>query len=210
MSCKKKYCINPKIPIDDYCEEHRKNKSCLSKYSKNISLIQDIINKIKNPLFVYESNPFILLTGLINYSIIKKDIKYFLLFLYLHDEMKVINLRNYDGWFSNVTYEYAYEYYKFSILDLEHYKKYIRDKNDQKIYNYLLENLEMNNKYFLKRYSWLKLDKLRMFKIYCKTIGKISLIYYKTLEKIYKPDGPMYNIIKTRFESMCKTQIKNK
>ena len=209
MSCKKKHCINPKIPTDDYCEEHRKHKSCLSNYSKNISLIQDIINKIKNPLFIYESNPFILLTGLINYSIIKKDIKYFLLFLYLHDEMKVINLRNYDGWFSNITYEYGYEYYKFSILDLEHYKNHNRDKTDKKIYKYLLENLEMNNKYLLKRYSWLKLDKLRIFKIYCKTIGKISLIYYKTLEKTYRPNGPMYNKIKTHFENMCKTQIKN-
>lgn len=206
MNCIKKDCNNIRVSIDKCCEQHRRNKSCLSKYGKNLNIIKDIINKIKHPLLINESNPFLLLTGLIHYSIRKKDIKYFLLFLYLHDIMDIVKLKNYSNWFSITTYDCAYETNKFSILDLEHYKDNIKDKIDEKIYFYLLENLEMNNNYLLKRYSWLKLDKLRMLKIYSKCIGKLMVFYYKTLEKTYEPGGPMYDTVKKNFEIMCEKQ----
>ena len=67
------------------------------------------------------------LTNIIDYSVENKDIKTFLLFLYLHDTLLIPllsmnddnneyddNIDNYLSWRKSITYTYAYEINKFS------------------------------------------------------------------------------------------------
>jgi hypothetical protein len=138
-------------------------------------------------------------------SIVKKDIKFFLLFLYLHDISNIsTSYYHYDSWIFEIKYGYAYYIDNFIKDDLDHYKDDIKDDIDSKILLYLKDNMEPNNKFFLKRYSWLKLDKIKLFKIYSKCIGKLVVFYFKTLEYGYKPGGRLYLQVLEKFNKTIK------
>ena len=112
------------------------------------------------------------LTNIIDYSVENKDIKTFLLFLYLHDTLLIPFLLlnnheyscdiedniedNYLSWRKSITYQYAYEINKFSIKDIEHYNDNIKDNTDKLIKIFLSNNFndDINDKCFIKKDSW--------------------------------------------------------
>jgi len=113
------------------------------------------------------------LTNIIDYSVENKDIKTFLLFLYLHDSLLIPLLSknlsedtddedenehnfNYSSWRKSITYTYAYEINKFSIKDIDHYQDNIKDNTDKLIKIFLSNNFnnDTNDKYFIKKDSW--------------------------------------------------------
>lgn len=146
------------------------------------------------------------LKEILDYSISKRDIKTFLLFLYLHDNDLIIRKKlfehEYKKWIYFMTYLYAYEIEKFTQYDLKHYIPLLEEK-DNKIYNFLLHNMKFdrNNKLFVKKYIWIKLE--NKLKIYCKVIGKLILYYKEIIEKRYRPEGNGYNECLERWNNNC-------
>lgn len=144
------------------------------------------------------------LKNLIEYSTLKKDIKTFLLFLYLHDNHLIIRKKifeyGYKKWIYFMTYLYAYEIQKFTQYDLTHYLPLSNEK-DKKLYIFLMYNMKIDKheKLFVKKYSWIKLK--NKFKIYCKVIGKLMLYYKEILEKRYRPEGNGYYECLERYNS---------
>jgi len=127
------------------------DKNCNSKYN-----------------FSKDDDEYKYLTNIIDYSVENKDIKTFLLFLYLHDTLLIPllsmnddnneyddNLENYLSWRKSITYTYAYEINKFSIKDIEHYNDNIKDNIDELIKTFLNNNFnDKYDNYFLKKDSW--------------------------------------------------------
>ena len=135
------------------------------------------------------------LKSILKYSIVNKDIKTFLLFIYLHDTdlvvRKKIFKKGYNKWLYRMSYLYTYEIQKFTQNDLNHYMP-ITNKKDKKIYDFLLDNMKVDKhkKLFVKKHSWIKLKNI--FIIYCKVIGKLILYYKEILEIRYAPKGIGY------------------
>ena len=165
----------------------------------NFKSINDLFENIKYTL-----------EYLIKNSTVKKDIKFFLLFLYLHDVSNIsTSYYHYNRWIFQIKYDYGYYIENFTKEDLDHYRDNIKDDIDSKILLYLEDNMEPdnmvpNNDFFLKRYSWLKLDKIRLFKIYSRCIGKLIVFYFKTLENSYKPGGRLYLQVFENFKNSIK------
>lgn len=121
-----------------------------------------------NPKYNFGKNEdeYQYLTNIIDYSIENKDIKFFLLFLHLHDTFLIPFLNskinesedkdNYLSWRKSITYQYAYEINKFSIKDIEHYNDNIKDNTDKLIKIFLSNNFndDINDKCFIKKDSW--------------------------------------------------------
>ena len=117
--------------------------------------------------FSKDDDEYKYLTNIIDYSVENKDIKTFLLFLYLHDTVLVPLLSmneeddtneyndNYLSWRKSITYTYAYEINKFTITDIDHYKDNIKDDIDEQIKIFLDDNFnDKHDKYFIKKDSW--------------------------------------------------------
>lgn len=117
--------------------------------------------------FSKDDDEYKYLTNIIDYSVENKDIKTFLLFLYLHDTVLVPLLSmneeddtneyndNYLSWRKSITYTYAYEINKFTIKDIDHYKDNIKDDIDEQIKIFLDDNFnDKHDKYFIKKDSW--------------------------------------------------------
>jgi hypothetical protein len=128
------------------------------------------------------------LTYIIYYSITNRDIKSFLLFLYLHDTNQIIHRsryeKQYNEWISYINYDFFYDIDGITHKDLIHYE--INDEIEKKILEYLNKNLIQKEHYFLKRYSYLKFVK-KIFILRLKFIGKLICLFKKTLEKRYFP-----------------------
>lgn len=128
------------------------------------------------------------LTYIICYSITTRDIKSFLLFLYLHDTNQIIHnskyKERYNEWILYIYYEFCYDIDGITFKDILHYE--INDEIEKKILEYLNKNLIQKEKYFLKRYSYLKFVK-KIFILRFKFIGKLICLFKKTLEKRYFP-----------------------
>ena len=126
------------------------------------------------------------LTSLIDYSTCKKDIKTFLLFLYLHDTLALKRRKNaYISWSNFVKLEYAYQVDYFGTGDLNHYKNTIEDHIDTRIYMYLKQNLtncKGTNRY-LKPNSW-RIFNLNRIKTYIICIGRFMKLYRKIQVKV--------------------------
>ena len=117
--------------------------------------------------FSKDDDEYKYLTNIIDYSVENKDIKTFLLFLYLHDTVLVPLLSmneeddtneyndNYLSWRKSITYTYAYEINKFTIKDIDHYKDNIKDDIYEQIKIFLDDNFnDKHDKYFIKKDSW--------------------------------------------------------
>jgi hypothetical protein len=127
------------------------DKNCNSKYN-----------------FSKDDDEYKYLTNIIDYSVENKDIKTFLLFLYLHDTLLIPllsmnddnneyddNIDNYLSWRKSITYTYAYEINKFSIKDIDHYKDNIKDEIDERIKIFLNNNFnDKYDNYLIKKDSW--------------------------------------------------------
>lgn len=127
------------------------DKNCNSKYN-----------------FSKDDDEYKYLTNIIDYSVENKDIKTFLLFLYLHDTLLIPllsmnddnneyddNIDNYLSWRKSITYTYAYEINKFSIKDIDHYKDNIKDEIDEQIKIFLNNNFnDKYDNYLIKKDSW--------------------------------------------------------
>lgn len=127
------------------------DKNCNSKYN-----------------FSKDDDEYKYLTNIIDYSVENKDIKTFLLFLYLHDTLLIPllsmnddnneyddNIDNYLSWRKSITYTYAYEINKFTIKDIDHYKDNIKDEIDERIKIFLNNNFnDKYDNYLIKKDSW--------------------------------------------------------
>ena len=128
------------------------------------------------------------LYNILDYSVINKDIKSLLLFLYLHDTNKCIhhqeNETNYDKWMIAITHIFAYETNIFTYKDVEH--NIIKNYFENKIKKYLNSNLvhlpgeEKHSIFFLKENSWKNL-KICSLKTYCKCIGRFLILFKKNI-----------------------------
>lgn len=125
------------------------------------------------------------LEKIIDYSIVNKDIKTFLLFLYLHDTLLIANNENYNNWRVMITYEYFYEISMVSLKDLEHYETTIKDDLDERIYDFLKLNLQCG-KNLLKKNSWVKFSP-KIIKTYLKCLTKTIILYNRILKIRYAP-----------------------
>jgi hypothetical protein len=161
-------------------------------------MIQEIKNNFDknyklNSNIMSNKNKLNYLYNILNISIINKDIELFLLFLYLHDTLKLyFETKEYNDWKLITTYNLAYEVNKFSILDLKHYNDNIETSRQQKIFIYLSKNLEENGFYLLKKNSWVKLNIKSLLKTYIRVLGKFCILYNKILHNRYKPGGNGY------------------
>lgn len=146
------------------------------------------------------------LDRIIDESVVKKDIKAFLLFIYLHDNTEILhsddNKDGYNRWRILCTYNYAYQTGMFDTEDIQHYLLDIRDNLDDRIVSFLFDNMNTGyNKYFLKYgTSWLIFNK-NIIKLKIKAVVKMILIYRKVLHERYKPGGVGYLEVKKHFET---------
>ena len=93
---------------------------------------------------------------------------------------------SYDDWRYSITYLFAYELGNFSLKDIDHYNENISDDMDKKIHKYLISNLVSNEKYFLRRYSWV-IFKTSIIKTYIRCIARIIILYNRMVQKMYAP-----------------------
>ncbi len=153
-------------------------------FDKNYKLNYNIISNKNKLAYLY---------SILNISVLNKDIELFLLFLYLHDTLKLnFETKEYNDWRVMTTYYLAYEVDKFSILDLKHYNDNIETPRQQKILVYLFKNLKENGFYLLKKNSWVKLNIKSLLKTYIRVLGKFCILYNKILHNRYKPGGNGY------------------
>lgn len=77
----------------------------------------------------------------------------------------------------------------------------IKTETDLEFKKYLLENLQVNRKYFFKyknlRFSFMKLKISIIIKL------QLHNLYSKTLENMYKPEGTYIPVIRQHFEESC-------
>jgi len=145
------------------------------------------------------------LNEIIEYSVTKKNIKSFLLFVYSHDTSEILHIENnkdkYKNWRTLCSYNYSYQIDIFDIYDLTHYQNNLIDDLDKKINLFLLSTMNIGyNKYFLKnKVSWFVFKK-NIIKLKIKAIAKFFLLYYKVLHNRYKPEGIGYLEAQTNFE----------
>jgi len=170
-----------------------------------IKYISNLINIVPKDFHNFE-DVIEYLNEIIEYSVTKKDIKSFLLFVYLHDTIEILhsetNKNKYKEWLYLCTRTYAYEPDIFDVIDLRHYEYNLKDKLDTKIMLFLSKNMNIGcNKYFLKsNISWL-IFKKNIIKLKIKHVAKIFLLYYKIIHNRYKLGGPVYLKIKNHYET---------
>lgn len=169
-----------------------------------INYISNLFNIPKDLGYFYTTTKY--LDQIIDKSVYKKDIKAFLLFIYLHDNTEILHLDDnkddYNKWRILCTYDYAYQTGIFDTKDINHYVSNLRDDLDKKIFVFLSNNLNTGyNKYFLKcRTLWLTFNK-NAIKVKIRSVVKMILIYRKVLHERYKPAGVGYLEAKNHYEN---------